>query len=74
MSLLIRLLEIYAAISILVCMYLVPRYNVFWLIYAIGCIPYTTVMLVKGCEGFALMGVVLFCTGIRNYWKGRRNE
>ena len=64
------ILDIVSAITVIVTLNLVQRYNKMWLGYAIGAFLFTLVMAYSKLPGMTIMGLVLTGTGIKNYIKG----
>lgn len=71
MNSLIRVLDVLAAVLIVVSLNLVTRSYKFWILYAIASILFVVVCVYNWIPGLALMGVFLSFTGVRNYQIGR---
>ena len=70
----ILIIDVLCAVNIIITLNLVQKYNKMWIVYAIGNFLYCTLMWYKGLPALAIMGVVLFFTGINNYRKGRKKK
>lgn len=59
--------DIYAAVSTIVCLWNVKRHKNWWLVYVVGTVVFTGLMLYKHLPGMTLMGICLIITGLKNY-------
>jgi len=67
-----KILDYLASIITIVSLYLVTKYSWAWLLYCIGSIFYTLVMIHSKLWGLTGMGIVLFFIGIKNFLKSKR--
>ena len=65
-------LDVIAMVGTIVCLNLAAKYYKAWLWYLIPTSCFIILMLIKGVPGQLVMGLFLFCTGVRNYLIGRR--
>ena len=70
---LIRIFDIIASVTTVITLNLVSKTYKAWLFYCIGCIFFTIVCFSKSLFGLTIMGIILFITGLRNYYSGRIN-
>jgi membrane protease YdiL (CAAX protease family) len=69
---LFMVLDIVSAIGIVITLNLVQKYNKAWFWYAIAAFLFTLVMGYSRLPGVTIMGLILTCTGIKNYLKGKK--
>ena len=69
---LIRVLEFLSALFIMVSITMVIKSYKWWLLYSISSMFYIIVMFYSKLNWYALMGLYLLVTGIRNYILGRK--
>ena len=65
----LRILDIVASVMIVASLWNVTKNRKWWLVYAIGTVPFLYVTVSKGLIGLTIMGVVLLCTGMKNYFR-----
>ena len=70
----IRVLDILASILILLGLFNVTRSYKWWLVYTVGSVLFTIVVVSKGLWGLTVMGLITLGIGIKNYLAGRKNE
>ena len=63
-----------AAIITIISLQLVVKHYKCWLLYALGSIVYTIVCINAHLVGLSILGVLLFFSGILNYFKGRKEK
>lgn len=68
--LIIKVLDILAAIIGIVALNLVSKSHKWWLVHAGGSLLFTIVMAYNLLPGMAIMGILLCVTGIKNYKLG----
>jgi len=72
MNSLIRVLDVVLCILVIVSLNLVSRSYKIWLLYSASSLLQVFVCAYKQMPGMAVMGAVLFLTGIKNYLQGRK--
>lgn len=71
----IKLFEIISAVTTIVCLWCVKRNKKWWLIYAAGTVLYIIVCAHAKQYAYSIMGIILMCTGLKNYfYKGKKND
>lgn len=73
-SIIVRILDIVAAILLIVSMCLVVRFYKAWLLYAFTAALCTLLLLYKGLYGFAVANIILMLIGLKNYLVERRKR
>ena len=67
MNHLILFLDFFTCVGVIVSLNLISKFYKAWILYMIACITQLIVCGYKGVPGLAMMAVLLFFTGIRNY-------
>jgi len=70
----IQILDVTAAILIILALNLVRRHYRWWLFYSATNIIFSVVTIYKGLWGLTIMGFVLCITAIQNYRNGKKKE
>jgi len=65
----INYLDFIGACIILLALYLIPKYNLAWLLYSFGCLVYGVLLCKKKLYFGVLMNSVAIIIGITNYIK-----
>jgi len=65
---LVQILDIICAIATPLSLALVVRYRYAWLLYTCSSIGFTYVVYCRNLPGQTVMGCILTCVGIYNYW------
>lgn len=63
----IQFLDWLTMILTILCMYLVPKYRKWWLVYVFANAVFVYVMIYKELWGWTLGGVILVGIGLKNY-------
>jgi len=71
---LIKILDILAAIITVVTLNLVSKSYKWWFGYGVGAVLFTIVMVTKSLPGMSLMGVILAITAAKNYYIGNKES
>lgn len=74
MNELFQLLEFATSAMVIITLYLVSRSYKWWLAYAANSVLFSAVSLYFGRDWFALMGLCLCVTALRNYTKLKKKE
>ena len=74
MNIAIQVLDVVSATCLILALNMVAKRYKWWLFYAATNIVLTTVAVYKGLPGWAVAGVILCITGIKNYCIGRKKE
>ncbi|RLG13659.1 hypothetical protein DRN69_05235 [Candidatus Pacearchaeota archaeon] len=71
----IKIFDIISGVGTVICLNLVARYSKAWLFYSGTTILFIIVCHNRNLPGLTFMGIVLFFTGLKNYWvsRGQRN-
>ncbi len=70
----LQYLDFLCAAFLIIVLNLVQKYNKCWLVYSFLNLMFAALMWYKGLLGMAIMGAILFFTGINNYRKGKLNQ
>ena len=68
MNLIILVFDIFTCIGVVVSLNLISRTYKAWLLYILASFTQLIVCAYKGVPGLGMMAVILFFTGIRNYY------
>ena len=71
---LLKIIEIVGAIALIVSIFKVVDSYKWWLLYIFASIFYVITMLKAHLYWYVCVGIILLCTGIRNYLKGRKDK
>ena len=71
---LIKIFDITSAVMTVVFLNLVSKTYKAWIGYTVGSIFFTIVCFNKNLPGLGIMGIILFLTGIKNFWMGLKND
>jgi len=71
---LIKIFEFLSALFIMISITMVIKSYKWWILYVASCVLYIVVMFHSGLAWYALMGIYLFITGIRNYTLGKKKD
>ena len=63
----VGIFEFITSFLVIVTLYLIPRSYKWWLAYAVNSILFAIVSMYRGAPWFALMGLALCTTAIKNY-------
>lgn len=74
MNIAIQVLDVVAAISIIIGLNMVTRNYKWWLFYSATNLIFSAVTICKGLPGLTVMAFVLCITGIINYRREKRKE
>ena len=74
MNITIQVLDVVAAISIILCLNMVTRNYKWWLFYSATNLIFSVVTIYKGLPALTIMGFVLCVTGIINYRREKKKE
>lgn len=74
LGVIIRVLDILSSVLTIICLNLVYKTYKIWIVYTFASVMFTTVMFLKHLPGLTIMGLILICTGIKNYLEGRKHE
>jgi len=69
---LMRIVDILAAILTVISLNLVSKHYKWWLLYIVSTIFYLIVVIYNKIPGLTILGIFLFITGIKNYMLGGR--
>ncbi len=69
-----HVLEFVTSALVIMTLFLIPRGNRWWVAYSANSILFSVVSLYFGRYWFALMGLCLFITAVRNYVIGKKKE
>ena len=70
----LQVFDVLASILTIVSLNLVVKSYKYWLLYIVGCIFFVIVCASNHIWGLTCMGGLLFLTGIKNYYFGRKQE
>jgi len=68
----IKIFDIISGVGTVICLNLVAKYPKVWLIYSGITTMFIIVCYSRHLPGLTLMGIILFFTGLKNYWINRR--
>jgi len=65
---LIKVLDIFSALLVIMCLFLKFQYNFLWLIYGLGCLIFIFINFYKKLPGQAIMNLIATVVAIKNYF------
>lgn len=74
MNVVIQILDVAAAILIIICLNMVTKNYKWWLLYSATNVIFSIVTICKWLPALTIMGFVLCVTGIMNYRREKRKK
>lgn len=64
----LKVIDVAAAVAILISLYFVKEIPAYWLLYSFGCIAFVYIGIKKKIYGLAVLNAVAIIIGIKNFF------